>query len=141
MKGRLVMAGNRTISIATMRYISRLLTTMLIYVGVVLYSKWAFQHFHPTGFRVYVLAALPGLPMVASLFVVGLYIKEEVDEFQRAILVRAILYGLAASFVVSTVWGSLEDFGHARHLSSFLAYLTFWIVMAISEMSIRLSYR
>jgi xanthosine utilization system XapX-like protein len=114
---------------------------MLIYIGVVFYTKWAFQHFHPTGFRVYVLALLPALPMVASLIVVGLYISEEADEFQRSIIIRSVLWGLGASLAVGTVWGTLEDFAHARHLSTFLAYLSFWIVMAISGVIIRLRYR
>ena len=86
------MSRSTCMSIAQIRYISRLFTTSFIYIGVVFYAKWAFQHFHPTGFRVYVLAILPALPMVASLAVVGLYISEEKDEFQRTIIVRSVLW-------------------------------------------------
>jgi len=128
-------------SVAGIRFIARLLTTSIVSVGVVFYTKWAFQHFHPTGFRVYILALLPAIANVASLVVVGLYISEEKDEFERSIIIRSVLWGLGAALAVSSVWGTLEQFAQAPHLTSFLSYLSFWIVMAISGAIIRLRYR
>jgi len=131
----------RSTSTAGIHFIGRLLTTTLISLGVVIYTKWAFQHFHPAGFRIYVLALLPAVPTVASLVVVGLYISEEKDEFERSIIIRSVLWGLGAALAVGSTWGMLEQFAQAPHLSSFLSYLFFWIVWAISGTIIRLRYR
>ena len=59
---------------------------------------------------VYLLAVLPALPLVGSLVIVGLYIAEESDEFERSILVQSMLWGLGGALSVSTVWGFLSDF-------------------------------
>ena len=126
---------------ATRRYLYRLAPTSLVYVAVVFLTKWMFQHLHPTGLMVYLLAILPAIPMVASLAIVGLYVAEESDEFERSILVRSILWGLGGALAVSTVWGTLEEFAQAPHHSSFYAYLFFWVFMAISGVVIRLRYR
>lgn len=129
------------ISHATRRYLFRLAPTMVVYVLFVFFAKWSFQHLHPSGFAVYLLAILPALPMVGSLVIVGLYIAEESDEFERSILVRSVLWGLGGSLAVGSIWGALEEFAQASHLSSFLSYFFFWIVMAISGVFIRLRYR
>src|SRR5689334_11421288 len=95
---------------ATRRYLFRLAPTMAVYVLFVFLTKWSFQHLHPTGLVVYLLALLPALPMVGSLAIVGLYVAEESDEFERSILVQSILWGLGGALAVSTIWGALEDF-------------------------------
>jgi hypothetical protein len=113
----------------------------ILYVAVVFFAKWSFQHLHPTGLSLYLLALLPALPMVASLAIVGLYVAEETDEFERSILIQSILWGLGGSLAVSTIWGALEDFAQAPHRAAFYSYLFFWIFMAISGVVIRLRYR
>lgn len=126
---------------ATRRYLFRLAPTMMVYVLFVFLSKWSFQHLHPTGLIVYLLAILPALPMIGSLAVVGLYVVEESDEFERFILVQSLLWGLGGALAVSTVWGALEEFAQAPHRSAFYSYFFFWIFMAISGVFIRLRYR
>jgi hypothetical protein len=123
------------------RYLIRLVSASAFFVLFTYLTRWAFQHLHPTGLTVYLLALLPALPMVASLAVVGVYVAEEPDEFERSILVRSILWGLGGALVVGTVWGALEDFAQAPHRAAFYSYLLFWIVMAISGVVIRLRYR
>jgi hypothetical protein len=123
------------------RYISRLLPTMLLYVVFLFFAEWMFHHVHPTGVVVYLLAVLPALPLVGSLAVVGLYIAEESDEFERSIIVQAMLWGLGGALSVSTIWGFLEDFANAPHISTFYVYLFFWIFMGISQPFIRMRYR
>jgi hypothetical protein len=123
------------------RYIYRLAPTMAIYLLFLLIAKWSFHHLHPTGLVVYLLAILPALPLVASLAIVGLYIAEESDEFERSILVQSMLWGLGAALAIGTIWGSLEDFAGAPHLSTFYVFLFFWIFMGISQPFIRMKYR
>jgi hypothetical protein len=123
------------------RYIYRLAPTMATYIVFLFIAQWSFHHLHPIGLVVYVLAILPALPLVGSLAVVGLYIAEESDEFERSIIVQSMLWGLGGALSVSTIWGSLEDFARAPHLSTFYVFLFFWIFMAISQPFIRLRYR
>src|SRR5271154_5980623 len=98
------------LSKAGRRYIYRLAPMMAVYLLFLFISQWTFHHLHPSGFVVYLLAVLPALPLVGSLAVVGLYIAEESDEFERSILVQSMVWGLGGALSVSTIWGSLEDF-------------------------------
>jgi hypothetical protein len=123
------------------RYIYRLAPTMALYVLVLFISKWAFGHLHPTGATVYFLAILPALPLVGTLAIVGLYIAEESDEFERSVIVQSMLWGLAAALSLSTIWGFLEDFASAPHISGFYVYMVFWIAMGLSQPFIRMRYR
>jgi hypothetical protein len=123
------------------RYIYRLAPTMAIYLVVLFLAKWSFHHLHPAGSVVYLLAVLPALPLVGALAIVGLYIAEESDEFERSIIVQSMLWGLGGALSISTIWGSLEDFAGAPHISTFYVFLFFWIFMAISQPFIRRRYR
>ena len=114
---------------------------MAVYLLFLFIAQWTFHHHHPTGFVVYLLAVLPALPLIGSLVVVGLYIAEESDEFERSILVQSMLWGFGGTFAVSTVWGFLEEFTNAPHLSIFYVYVFFWILMGISQPFIRRRYQ
>jgi hypothetical protein len=116
---------------------------MVLYLVLLFLAKWTFHHLHPTGLIVYLLAILPALPLIGSLAVVGLYIAEESDEFERSIVVQSMIWGLGAALSISTIWGFLEDFAGARapHVSTFYIYFSFWIVMGISQPFIRMRYR
>jgi len=123
------------------RYIYRLAPTMALYLVFLFIAQWTFHHIHPTGLVVYFLAVLPALPLIGSLAIVGLYIAEESDDFERSIIVQSMLWGLGGGRIVSTIWGSLEDFANAPHLSTFYVFLFFWIFMGISQPFIRMRYR
>jgi uncharacterized membrane protein len=115
---------------------------MLTYLIFLFIAQWTFHHQHPTGILVYILAVLPALPLIGSLAVVGLYIAEESDEFERMIVVQSMLWGLGAALSIGTIWNFLEDYANAAHFSfSFYVYLAFWIVMGISQPIIRRRYR
>jgi len=104
-------------------------------------AQWSFHHLHPTGLIVYVLAVLPAIPLIGSIAIVGLYIAEESDEFERSIVVQSMLWGFGGAFAVSTIWGFLEEFAKAPHLSIFYVYVFFWIFMGISQPFIRRRYQ
>ncbi len=122
-------------------YTYRLAPTMALYVIFLFIAQWTFHHLHPSGIIVYLLAVLPALPLVGSLAIVGLYIAEESDEFERSIIVQSMLWGLAGALSISTIWGFLEDFAKAPHIATFYVYVFFWIFMGISQPFIRMRYR
>jgi hypothetical protein len=123
------------------RYIYRLLPTMATYLVFLAIPKWVLHHLHPTGPILYLLAILPALPVIGSLAIVGLYVAEETDEFERSILVQSMLWGFGGALSIGTIWGFLEDFAKAPHISAFYVYLFFWIFMGISEPFIRRRYQ
>lgn len=126
---------------AKWRYLVRLASTMAVYVLFTYFTRWSFENLHLAGLVVYLLALVPALPMVGSLAVVGLYVVEEPDEFERSILFQSVLWGSGGALAVSTVCGALEEFAGAAHRSAFYSYLFFWIFMAISGVIIRMRYR
>jgi hypothetical protein len=126
---------------AARRYSYRLAPTMALYVLFLFITVWTFHHHHPTGFVVYLLAVLPALPLIGSLAIVGLYITEESDEFERSVLVQSMLWGFAGALAISTIWGFLEEFAKAPHISTFYVYVVFWIFMGISQPFIRMRYQ
>jgi hypothetical protein len=123
------------------RYVYRLAPTMALYIAFLFIAKWSFHHLHPTGLVVYLLAVLPALPLIGSLAIVGLYIAEEHDEFVRSILVQSMLWGLGGALSASTIWGFLEDFANAPHISTVYVYVFFWIFMGLSQPFIRMRYQ
>jgi hypothetical protein len=123
------------------RYVYRLAPTMALYIVFLFIAKWSIHHLHPTGLVVYLLAVLPALPLIGSFAIVGLYIAEERDEFVRSIIVQSMLWGLGGALSASTIWGFLEDFANAPHISTVYVYVFFWIFMGISQPFIRMRYQ
>jgi hypothetical protein len=123
------------------RYVYRLAPTMFLYVVFLFIAQWTFHHHPPTGLLVYVLAILPALPLIGSLALIGVYITEESDEFERSIIVQSMLWGLGGALSVGTIWGFLEDYAKAPHVSMFHVYLFFWIFMGAAQPFVRRRYR
>jgi hypothetical protein len=65
----------------------------------------AFRHVHPHVVVAYVVAVLPALPIIGALMYTGVYLAEEKDEFQRNLLVHALLGGTGGILAVATAWG------------------------------------
>ena len=126
---------------AVRNYIARFFTAMTLYVLFLIGAVWAFPHYHPTGLLAYLLAILPALPIMAVIGVVALYITEEQDEFQRALLVRALLWAIGLTLAATTAWGFLEVFSLAPHLDLYLVFPFFCALAGIMNGLVRLSYK
>jgi quinol-cytochrome oxidoreductase complex cytochrome b subunit len=53
------------------------------------------------------LILLPAVPFLTMMFLVPRYLRQEKDEFLRALVIRALLWGFALPMVVDTTWGFL----------------------------------
>jgi xanthosine utilization system XapX-like protein len=126
---------------AERNYLKRLALTQLFYLILLFMTRWTFRHFHPAGPAAYLLALLPALPVVASFGVVGLYIAEQSDEFERSITIQSLLWGLGGALSINTIWGFLEDSANVPHITPIYTYFFFWILMGISQPFIRRRYR
>jgi hypothetical protein len=126
---------------AVRRYIWRFTSVMLHYVVFLSFAVWEFKHRHPTGGLAYLLAMLPSLPIIGGLAVVGLYLAEEKDEFQRTVLIQSLLWGIGATLTVTTVWGFLENFAQVQHFDLYLVFPLFWFFVGIFTPVMKARYR
>jgi hypothetical protein len=78
---------------------------------------------------------------MGMLVVTGLYLSEEKDEFQRELMVQSLLAGIGLTLASTTVWGYLEDFTHAPHLSLVWIFPMFWIFTGLSIPFVWMRYR
>jgi chromate transport protein ChrA len=126
---------------ATRRYNRRFLTTMVIYaVSIILAAEWA-RHGHRSGYSAYAIAALPGLTVVAALAIIGLYLKEEKDEFNRATQVEALLWATGITLAIETTWGFLENFTDAPHAPLYLGFALFCGIWGVANLFVRRRYQ
>lgn len=127
---------------AIRRYNYRFLTAMAFYVVFIMGAGFAFRLYHPTGAVTYLLATLPSLPIVVSLVIVGRYLGEEKDEFQRHLLVQAMLWAIGGTLAVTSVWGFLELFVvGVPHFQLYLVFPLFWFLVAICAGALKMRYR
>lgn len=123
------------------RYLRRFIPTMLAYVVIILGVSFAFRGEGPTGPLAWILAVAPALPVLAVIAIMGLYIREETDEFQRAVLVESMLWGMGLTLSATTVAGFLEMYVHTPPLQSFWAFPLFCGAMGLSQGFVRRRYR
>ena len=93
------------------RYLRRVWPTWLIYIVVLLVSKWLLRELELPGLVAYLVALAPALPLIAVIVFVGQLMYGKEDEFQRALWAEAMLWGTAITLVASTIWGFLEIAG------------------------------
>lgn len=85
-----------------------------------------------------ILMALLYIGFIANF---GLYLAEEKDEFERAVLSQSMLWGVGATMIVASSWGVLELFDKVRHLNPVWFVPLFCFFMAAARFLIRRKYR
>jgi hypothetical protein len=102
---------------------------------------WGYGSGHLKGVWVYLPAILFALLGVAFIVIFGLYLKEEQDEFERAVWVQALLWGIGATLTVITFWGSLVEFELAKSLKLMFVFPLFWLITCVARLVLKLRYR
>jgi hypothetical protein len=126
---------------AERRYVIRMWIAAGLCVLLAVVAALTFRLIHPTGPVAYLVAVLPGLPILAALVYTGVYLAEEKDEFQRNLLVQSLLGGIGGTLALTTVWGYLEDFAKTPRLDLIWVYAIFWAFAAVSYFVVRARYR
>jgi hypothetical protein len=127
------------ISRAERNYVFRLFFAMAAYVAVlVVVSAWLRGTTPPTGALLYAAALAPAVPILVAIWAVGRYVMEETDEYQRLILVRAMLWATGATLAVTTVWGFLETYARAVHAPASGIFMLFCICLGVAQVGLRL---
>jgi archaellum biogenesis protein FlaJ (TadC family) len=138
-------AGRNALAIrqseAAKRYVRRFLTTMSLYAVVLVAVVSAFVQLKPHGVLAYTLALAPAVPLVASIVIIGIYLREESDEFERNIQNEAALLATGAMMVVATVWGFLEQFHLAPSVPSWAVFPLWALMLGPAQMIVRRRYR
>jgi hypothetical protein len=118
---------------AEKQYMKRMLVTMSVYLVLVFGATWAVRHAHVKGWLLVVCAVVPSLAIFRLLQVVGLYLKEETDEFVRQQMVNAILWGTAAVLGLSAFTDFLRSYTGTGELPPFTMFVVFWMVFALAQ--------
>jgi hypothetical protein len=134
-------AMRATPSAAAKRYRRRFTIAMGFYVLALTGAIVAWQALRPEAALAYGLAILPALPLMGAIAAMGFYLKEETDEFERAIQAESALWATGGLLAVATVWGFLEMFGLVPHVQSWVAFPAWAIFLAPAQVIARRRYR
>jgi hypothetical protein len=126
---------------ANRRYLTRFIPTMLAYVVIILGVGWVFENDPPQGNIKYLIAALPALPIVGVIIIIGRYLVEETDEFMRMRHVLALLFAMGITLSLCTIWGFLENYADAPHINAFFAFPLFCAAWIVSAAAVAWRYR
>lgn len=129
----------RTPAIRT--YLLRFFTATAVYIVLVVADGLLFRRLDLRGSLAYFLAVLPALGIVGQIVSVGLFLREETDEFQRNLFVQCMLWGLGGVLAVTSVWGMLESYTHVVHLQPIWVFPIFWLFVGVSSPILMWRYR
>ena len=120
-------------SVAAKRY----RRTVFLEMAAFLVITWAVSHFvkvHSLStVELYVLAALPSIPVFGVLLAMGIYLQEEEDEYERYITVHSLLWGAGAMVGLSAFLSILRGFAGRDPAPPFTEFILFWLVMAAAK--------
>jgi hypothetical protein len=125
---------------AAARFVRRHLIAMTLYVFCWLAVLFAFRAWQPTGPAAYLLAMAPAVPLVADLAAMGLFLREETDEFQRQVSIEAVLWATGATLAIATIWGFLETFHLAPHALGWMAFPLWSVCLGPATILVRRRY-
>jgi xanthosine utilization system XapX-like protein len=133
--------GKSSASAAGKRYRRRYMLAMAVYVVALVGGLSADIQYHLTGPVAYACAIAPALPLLAVIAIMGLYLREETDEFERAVLAESALWASGGLLAIATVWGFLELFDLAPHIQSWWAFPIWSFLLGPGQAIARRRYR
>jgi hypothetical protein len=71
----------------------------------------------------------------------GLYLREETDEFERAIQAEAALWASGGMLALATIWGFLELFELVPHIQTWWAFPIWAFLLGPGQVIARRRYR
>ncbi len=125
-------------SSAVRRYLQRLAATSLLYIVTVFLSFHVLYHGRVPLPAALGLASIPSIPLVLMIVVVALYLKEEKDDFQRELFIRALLWGTGVTLAVTSFWSFVHLFAHFPPVDGFHVFVLFWIADGLAALVLRL---
>jgi hypothetical protein len=118
---------------ASKAYTRRTAVTMSVYLVLVVVTTYVVRHLHVNGWLLYVCAVLPSVAIFRQLYVVGMYLSEERDEYLRQQAVQSILWATAAVLGLTAFTDFLRSYTPFGTLPPFTVFVTFWVVYALAQ--------
>ena len=119
----------------------RAIPIMSLYFILFAVIDWLFARHSIHGLGAYLLAVLPALPLIAAIVILGRYVREETDEFKRAVFVEAMLWAIGVTMVLTTAWGFIEMFIPGVHVPVLWVFPVFCVIAAASKLFVRRRYQ
>lgn len=119
----------------------RAIPIMSLYFVLFALVDWLFSNHSIPGVASYLLAVAPAIPLIAAIVILGRYIREETDEFKRAVFVESLLWALGATMVLTTAWGFIEMFVPGIHVPVLWVFPVFCAMAAASKLFVRRRYQ
>jgi hypothetical protein len=124
----------KMIKSAAMRAYQRgIAATMSVYVVVIVGLGIFLRHRHPQGLLAYGLAILPSIPILGMLAVVGVYLRDEKDEFLRWRMIKALLWATGMTLAVTTVVGFLQNFAAMQAPPAYWVFVMYWLIFGLAQ--------
>ena len=118
---------------AKRNYLRSTFGIMLSYMGLVFASTSMVHRWHPQGWHLWLASAMPTIPIIGLAYVVGRYLREEKDEYQRDMTVQSLLWGTAVALAISVFDSFLSSYGSGVEMPRFLVFMSFWITVGITR--------
>jgi|SRR5580704_15704442 hypothetical protein len=93
--------------------------------AILLASMYLTQH-QPVGVALYALSLVPAVPILVVIVSVGIYLRDEKDEYLRWITVKSLLWASGITLTAATVASFLGAVAQVRPASSPPAIVAFW---------------
>lgn len=137
--GRRLMATQPTA--AEKRHQRRVMAVMSVYCVVLIGVLMLWQSTRVSGPWLWLLAVAPALPLSGAIVATGLYLREETDEFQRAIHAEAALWATGGMLAITNVWGFLEMFRVVPYVPAWLAFVVWCACLGPAHIIARRRYQ
>ena len=118
---------------ARRRYKQRVRIALTLYVVSVLTTALYVKHGSPQGWLLYTIALVPAAAVIATIALIGRYLQEETDEYQRMVTTRALLAGTAALLGVAVVSDFLRLFTPVGTLPPLSTYVIFMVTFGLAQ--------
>lgn len=119
------------------RGVAALVAYELVFGGAMLWVDRG----HLAGTALLWVAVLPTMTVAAFIGVLGRYLGEEVDEFHRQLVVRCLLWGLAAVMTTVCLHGFLQLFGWKGSWPVLVDVGAFVVAMGVAKLTYRVQNR
>ena len=111
------------------------------YEVLFLSADYVAYRIHPTGIELWMLAALPALPILIVIGLFGRYLRDEKDEYKRDLAVRCLLWGTVGMMIVNLFSTYLRIFGWNGQLFPFSELFVFLGFALAAKLSYRVANR
>lgn len=118
---------------AARRYQRRFTACILTYIAAFAVSLVTYNELRPADLFAVAAAIFPALPLIGCIIVMGLYLREETDEFLRSVAVESALWGLGGVLLIGTVWGFLETFRVVPHVPAWAVFPLWAVLMGAGQ--------